>query len=395
MKIGLIILGLFFLLFSCSKKINAPQKTLIVPNDFDTIQKAIDNAENEQIILVNPGIYAENLNFFGKKISVVSKFYFTKDTTFINETIIDGNENGSVVTFESGEDTTTVLSGFTIQNGMSGAGGGIFCIDNSSPTLEFLRIWKNKSYNGGGIGCYNNSNPLIQSVVIDSNISISNPGGGISAYLSSPSLEDVNIIGNSSDDGGGIYCHQSRMKLIRVKIANNNSTSGGGIYSFQSKPKLENVLIYNNSASQYGGGIYCYDSSPEIINATISSNTAFYGGKIFLKNDSEPVLINCIFWGRIENDIYFSSELVPNTLNVSYSDIQNGLNAVVLNDNGEVIFGEGCIDANPAFVNLENNDYHLSYFSPCIDAGNPASNYNDFTGSRNDMGAFGGPNGNW
>ena len=30
-------------------------------------------------------------------------------------TIIDGNENGSVVSFNSGEDSTSVLSGFTIK----------------------------------------------------------------------------------------------------------------------------------------------------------------------------------------------------------------------------------------------------------------------------------------
>ena len=34
-----------------------------------------------------------------------------------SSTIIDGAQNGSVVIFESGEDTTAVLKNFTIQNG--------------------------------------------------------------------------------------------------------------------------------------------------------------------------------------------------------------------------------------------------------------------------------------
>jgi hypothetical protein len=38
-----------------------------------------------------------------------------------------------------------------------------------------------------------------------------------------------------------------------------------------------------------------------------------------------------------------------------------------------------------------DGDYHLAFGSPCIDAGNPAAEYNDPDGSRNDMGAFGGP----
>ena len=36
-----------------------------------------------------------------------------------SNTIIDGGQNGSVVIFENGEDTTAVLKNFTIQNGYS------------------------------------------------------------------------------------------------------------------------------------------------------------------------------------------------------------------------------------------------------------------------------------
>ena len=41
---------------------------------------------------------------------------------FYKTTIIDGNQSGTVVTFNSGEDTTACLTGFTILNG---DGGGI------------------------------------------------------------------------------------------------------------------------------------------------------------------------------------------------------------------------------------------------------------------------------
>lgn len=37
----------------------------------------------------------------------------------------------------------------------------------------------------------------------------------------------------------------------------------------------------------------------------------------------------------------------------------------------------------------------LYYLSPCKDAGNPDSLFNDYNGSRNDQGAYGGPKGNW
>jgi hypothetical protein len=67
-------------------------------------------------------------------------------------------------------------------------------------------------------------------------------------------------------------------------------------------------------------------------------------------------------------------------------------------------WGPGNIDIDPQFETGPLGDYHLSYGSPCIDAGNPAWEYNDpedpFNPGyalwpamgliRNDMGAFGG-----
>ena len=40
--------------------------------------------------------------------------------------MLRGSQNGSVVTFESGEDSTSVLSGFTITNGHAESGDGVY-----------------------------------------------------------------------------------------------------------------------------------------------------------------------------------------------------------------------------------------------------------------------------
>ena len=91
------------------------QATIInVPADSRTIQGGINNAVDGDTVLVRPGIYIENINFNGKDIVLASMFLLTQDTSYISQTIIDGNKDGSVVSFESGEDSTSVLTGFTI-----------------------------------------------------------------------------------------------------------------------------------------------------------------------------------------------------------------------------------------------------------------------------------------
>ncbi|HPA46232.1 MAG TPA: hypothetical protein PK395_10750 [bacterium] len=104
---------------------------------------------------------------------------------------------------------------------------------------------------------------------------------------------------------------------------------------------------------------------------------------------SEPEFTNCILWdGGNEISIYENP-----TITVSYSNIQGGWS------------GEGNIDRDPLFVRPwdgEGADLHLMPDSPCIDAGNPDSSYNDASlppglcRERGDMGAYGGPqNSGW
>ncbi|HLP15182.1 MAG TPA: DUF1565 domain-containing protein, partial [Bacteroidota bacterium] len=49
------------------------------------------------------------------------------------------------------------------------------------------------------------------------------------------------------------------------------------------------------------------------------------------------------------------------------------------------------IKADPMFANLGKKDFHLGGASLCRDAGNPAPEFRDRDGSRNDLGAYGGP----
>ncbi|SVD39727.1 uncharacterized protein METZ01_LOCUS392581, partial [marine metagenome] len=86
-------------------------------NPFSTIQAGIDASSDGDTVLVAEGTYTENINYNGKNIVVGSFYLTTQDTSYISSTNIDGNQSGSVVTFVNNEDATTVLIGFTLQNG--------------------------------------------------------------------------------------------------------------------------------------------------------------------------------------------------------------------------------------------------------------------------------------
>ena len=104
-----------------------------VPEDFETIQAAIDESEDGDIVLVQPGEYFENININGRNISVGSLFIIDGDPGHIGETVIDGNENGNVVMIENTNGVGgAALNGFTITNGSAnGFGGGLSCDEST------------------------------------------------------------------------------------------------------------------------------------------------------------------------------------------------------------------------------------------------------------------------
>ena len=106
---------LFFIFIACFLSSFLHATIINVPADQPIIQLGIIFAANGDTVLVQPGTYPGNVNYDGKLITVASLFLTTQDTTYISSTIIDGSSS-SVVIFESGEDSTAVLCGFTVMN---------------------------------------------------------------------------------------------------------------------------------------------------------------------------------------------------------------------------------------------------------------------------------------
>ncbi len=360
--------------FDVSEYLNPQNDPILinVPGDQPTIQAAIDIAADGDTILVQPDTYYENIDYCGKRIVIGSLYLTTQDTTYVSQTIINGNQDESVVSFSLGENSEAILTGFTLTEGFAMNGGGINCC-NSNPTLINLIITNNTAgiglYDGGGGIHLSNSNAVLENVVIKNNESFHSGGGIYCRDNSNPIFSNVTISNNTAyNEGGGMLCRESNPNFTNSVISNNTCSDGGGISCFLNvELTMENTQFSNNLANR-GAALYLRDNCNALmINTTLSENTAYdFGGGMYCKKNSNPILINSIFWNDSPEEIYLAENNEPSSIAITYCDIQAGETGIILN-NGSVNWLEGNIDDDPLF----GWHYYLPENSPCVDTGIP------------------------
>lgn len=177
---------------------------------------------------------------------------------------------------------------------------------------------------------------------------------------------------------GAVEVSNSKIIIENCIFRINSSLYGGGLSLFNSFASIKNNIFRDNDADYYGGAILSQESHTEIVNNTIYRNGCYnYGGGIVLWQPQETDIQNNIFYKNFS----FTGNPGISIATGDSSNVRQQFNYVAI----------GTMD--PMFVSSDN--LHLSAQSPCIDNGNPDSVFNDFDGSRNDQGAFGGPDGNW
>ncbi|NOZ09226.1 MAG: hypothetical protein GXO91_10205 [FCB group bacterium] len=339
--------------------------TIDIPGDYSTIQEGIDNAVSGDIILVQPGTYRELLNTQGKQIEFQSLYAVIGDISYIDNTILsgdlDGNGtgDGTVITIENEQyNENAHFIGFTIRAGVSVEGGGMYCFQ-SAPTISNCKFLGNSADFGGGLWAFNSQ------IIIDGTI----------------------FRENSATEGGGIYAASSTIELTDSILETNDAERGGGVFELYFTEFTNLRTFYYNNTADYGGSIYSELDNCQIINCTLTGNSALFGGNIYIGSQGSVTVLNSIFWNDIPEEVYFNQNEFSGSFTVSYSDIDGGEAGVATNNNGVLNWNEGNINGDPLFLDPENDDFHLTTDSPCIDAGNPDPQYDDPDGTRNDMGA--------
>jgi hypothetical protein len=263
---------------------------IYVPADYPSIQQGIAAANPGDTVLVADSLYYENINFLGKKpLMVASHFLVDGDTNHINNTIINGSQPddpdfGSCVIFRSGEDTTSVLCGFTIT-------GGTGTIE---PSINYRM--------GGGVNISFSGAKLLYNHIRNNSVLYDNGvfGGGI--------------------QGGGPVGEIPWIVLRHNRISNNTAVStgydgsGGGVVIWYNTIMVENE-IFNNTvdapAKCSGGGVEI-DGGFDTIELNVRNNIIRYNKAISESDLSEYTITGglCLAWrltGIVSgNDISFN-----------------------------------------------------------------------------------------
>ncbi len=263
--------------------------TLNVPTGFASIQSAIDAAGPGDEIVVAPGVYAEQINFLGKNITVRSSGGPAVTT------ITGGGTAGPIVSLVSGEPSSSRLQGFTITGGFvqDADGAGVRLI-GASTAIQDCIIDSNQTFGQCG-GCQAR-------------------GGGMSISGGSPTLSGVTFTNNRAfpaaisgiPKGGGLWVGNAATVTITGGSFINNATlnrDGGGMFIEGQAEVFVNGTTFdsNFTESGSGGAVYVLASTFRSQNATYRRNYSRFGGGggITALGESSVEVTGCQF---IENN---------------------------------------------------------------------------------------------
>lgn len=173
-------------------------------------------------------------------LSCVSSAVMVLDCTISGNNHLTGANGGGICCLAAASPT---IAGCLIRNNSSSAGGGIYCDWDSSPAISNCLITGNSAgLAGGGILCSGNSSPVIINCLIARNSAAGGPGGGICC------------------DGAGTTFPYSPVlafpmpKIINCTITQNSASQpGGGISSFLSRPAITNCILWEDMPNEVSG----------------------------------------------------------------------------------------------------------------------------------------------
>ena len=219
-------------------------------------------------------------------------------------------------------------------------------------------------------------------------------GAGLCNTNGSPTVEGCGFYDNvATTDGGGVATLDgSYPTFLHCTFGGNDAMRGGGMHSRLCTPTLSHCRFCANTAF-FGAALDNLDVSMLLSNCTISANEALIVGGVNCSSISDLDASNCILWNNADyGGTGETAQLMGGTLNINYSCVQGWTGG---------LGGAGNFDLDPLWVDPDgmddvagtlDDDVHLLPNSPCIDTGDPASEFGfepEPDGGRVNMGAYG------
>jgi len=390
------------------------------PGAATNLQTVVDASTDGDTILVSNGTYTIAS---GAQVVNINKSLDVRGEYGRAITIIDGSAARRCVTMGVNSAGNPIcLTGFTIRNGATNVGAGVYAQYVRDMYISDCVISNNISTShGGGLRSDATGTLIVSNCVICNN---TNYADGGAMYMAGPiRVLNSTIINNTARSGGAGRFFDETLFQACVISSNVTSVGAGGILGSQSGSKkiVINQCTFsdNSSSGSEGGGISLGSSSNSYIsNCVIRGNTATYaragagictrgggritgcliagnkattgyGGGIFADGTNALVCQNLtivsntagsaadggggIFIGAITNSVMLNSIIFGNSGSAGKSNvvIQAGnftfTNCCVAPLTSVV--GSGNIEVDPLYANVTNNNYHLQAGSPCINQG--------------------------
>jgi hypothetical protein len=275
---------------------------LRVPEEFATVQAAIDSARDGDTVLVGPGRYLENVDLRGRAIVLASRFVRTHAVADIEATVLDGSrpreaDSASVVRIVGTADPRAALIGFTITGGHGTRwadprnghvyveGGGVLC-EFASPVIAYNIITGNdavprpdsRGAGGGGIRCGNGEPEIAHNVIVRNHGPY---GGGLVLYYAAAHVHDNLVAWNTGGDsfgGAGFWIAGRLATTAPIVLRRNTIVSNRAVAPASRTPDTPEEAGSGGAILVYSGN--GYENRLTGCDNTIAGNTQEHGPPI-------------------------------------------------------------------------------------------------------------------
>jgi hypothetical protein len=345
--------------------------------DFETLSDAIDAADDGDLIAVAPCTYRETLDLQGKSVEVVS-------TDGPDSTIIQPSGNGAAILANNGEGTGTRVEGFTL----TGGGGGSY----AAVDVQFASLHLVDSIVENSRGYVTILADSADVELTDVTLSGNNPSYGYDIYMSKGALLATGL--DLTCDGASVGAFLGHGATIIdwsvIDCPRGSSTDWEHTVGRIQRSVLSGGMIVLTEDDHYDDTVYLQSS---VLDGAL---TATYG-TMKVRN---AVVMGGISLTTTYLDTTIEGSILTDARCAITSDsakftVRNNIfwdnNSNACSKTTDPIGNDDNIEADPEFSDAANGDYTLQAGSPAIDAGPDDDNYDDPDGSRNDIGAYGGP----